>query len=236
MRLLEKLLIGLAIIMIVTGIVLPFWFRLGVYSDHLLNQIGQVGDFITGTTTPFLTFSSILLLLVTIRIQNRQIDMQTQELENQRFEERFFRALSIVESHRKEVEYHNVHGADAFKIMLNETRQIFGQSKSQEERIKEARNCFTSNSRRLEIYYKLIVTSLKHLEASKVKDKGYYINFLYDLLSVDEILVLFYLSLCTKDSNPGFGLLSKYDFWKYMHSLSDEAKTWIKEAAATTNQ
>jgi hypothetical protein len=58
------------------GIILVFG------ADIKFNELGPFGDFIAGTTVPLLTLVSFLAIVVTLRMQKEQLEMQRQELQN----------------------------------------------------------------------------------------------------------------------------------------------------------
>ena len=82
-------LIKIAIILFAIGIVSPFFtiffFNLS-YTDSLNNllkvdNIGSVGDFLSGSTTPFFTMAAFLILLKSYFLQKEELKATREEME-----------------------------------------------------------------------------------------------------------------------------------------------------------
>jgi hypothetical protein len=63
------------------------------------DKLGPYGDFIAGTTVPILTFVSFLAVVITLRMQRDQLEMQRKELQN---------SIEEMKATRKEFEEQNV--------------------------------------------------------------------------------------------------------------------------------
>lgn len=68
-------------------------------------RIGPYGDFVAGSTVPILTFISFLAVVITLRMQNKQLDMQKDQLEMQRKELR--NSIEEMKAQRMEFEDQN---------------------------------------------------------------------------------------------------------------------------------
>ncbi|GEM_PF-1061508 len=77
-----KILVGL-LIFIILIVISIFYMHYRIYNwVESAEAWGQFGDYIGGTLNPILTFCSFLALLITIILQNKQLDVSTRELHN----------------------------------------------------------------------------------------------------------------------------------------------------------
>lgn len=76
--------IGIVVIMLVFGIYFLFFWNQTFSSDPA--AWGQFGDFIGGTANPILSFITLVLLALTLGVQNRQLNISSRELELSRKE------------------------------------------------------------------------------------------------------------------------------------------------------
>lgn len=76
--------IGMAVVVLVFGIYLLFFWSHKFSSDPA--AWGQFGDFIGGTANPILSFITLVLLALTLGLQNRQLNISSRELELSRKE------------------------------------------------------------------------------------------------------------------------------------------------------
>ena len=77
-----KILVSL-LIFIILIVISIFYMHYRIYNwVESAEAWGQFGDYIGGTLNPILTFCSFLALLITIILQNKQLDVSTRELHN----------------------------------------------------------------------------------------------------------------------------------------------------------
>lgn len=76
--------IGMAVVALVFGIYFLFFWNHKISSDPA--AWGQFGDFIGGTANPILSFITLILLALTLGLQNRQLNISSRELELSRKE------------------------------------------------------------------------------------------------------------------------------------------------------
>lgn len=76
--------IGMVVIVLVFGIYFLFFWNHKFSSDPA--AWGQFGDFIGGTANPILSFITLVLLALTLGLQNRQLNISSRELELSRKE------------------------------------------------------------------------------------------------------------------------------------------------------
>jgi hypothetical protein len=180
-----------------------------------IQQLGQVGDWLGGTITPFMTAISVILLFLTYRSQKDELEAVKKEVKEQqvsqklqRFEHQFFQHLTfheqIIDSLKSISEVSPQFGRAYIKdaaglplvIRINqvksrgrtegEIRDSIGQEVSSLIAMEEHNSFLRRYLSSLEHIYKLIFTL-------DDKNMSYYINFISNqLTSVEKFILLCY--------------------------------------------
>lgn len=159
--------------------------------------------------------------------QTEEFEKQNDNLNVQRFENTFFNMLDMLNEIVRNIANDKEQGQTAI-IMYRERRFneqsshyihdnniIFGNA-AREDKKKIVSSGI--NALRLEQYFKVLYTTLKFIEESKLiyKDKKRYSNILRSQLSKDEIYLLGYNCIIKADFIPFKMLLEKYSFLKHL--------------------
>jgi hypothetical protein len=102
MKTIDKLLIGVAIVSVILGLGHPYFIRYFIFKDKPFSELGVVGDWFGGLSSPLIGLSSFILVYLAFRLQGEQNKQQQIEsnkqnvtLSLQRFESSFFQLLSF---------------------------------------------------------------------------------------------------------------------------------------------
>lgn len=246
------LLIALILFLIVMGIY--FWnFNNGFSTDK--SEWGAFGDFVGGTLNPLFAFLSLFAILYTIKIQTQELEYTREELsatkneleksriaqeeqsnslkkqnasiEQQTFENTFFKLLEFLETRRndfKNDEYNSSKAVIGQSYHLFKHRYFYKNTSEKEwdpkyifdencksiEQIKEKTQSYYENGGgKLGPYFRVLFNILKFVDNNRLitKINQLYINLLKDQLSEFELLLLFYY--CLSDYNQEMSLLVK---------------------------
>lgn len=198
-------------------------------SPDKAKDLGQLGDFVGGVLNPSLTFLTFIGLLLTLRLQKKELVLTRNELErsadalenqlaslkNQSFENTFFRLLefqnSIVNSIDLRYGTEIIKGRDCFNLfydrLKNEYDQLGGPNKV--DRLNEAYQAFWGKYQsELGHYYRFLYNFIRFLDQQSADDR-LYIKLLRSQLSDQELLLLFYN--CLSPQGEKFkGYVEKY--------------------------
>lgn len=189
--------LGVALIVVVVAFgVYATYFPGPIESEH--DRWGQFGDFIGGTLNPILGFLSLLALLMTLAIQNRELSISSKELANsaralaeqskalelQNFERTFFELVRLHHSIIAAIDLRNSEGQttavgrDCFRIFYDKRlrkahdtmlRQLTG--RTPEEIAQEAyTHFFGDNQHEIGHYFRNLYRVFKFIDETSVFD------------------------------------------------------------------
>jgi hypothetical protein len=183
------------------------------------SDLGTFGDFVGGTLNPILTFLTFMGLLITIVLQQTELqetraelsrsatalESQLKALDRQNFEATFFKMLALhntivnaMDVHRKSSD--TLHGRDCFRFFFTSYKSIFEENTTHEElnRIKNSHIAFWKQFQQdLAHYYRYLYNLIRFIDESEV-EKVRYMRIVRAQLSDYELLVLFYNGLTPK--------------------------------------
>lgn len=207
--------------------VLTLWFYFNTFDGGISadpNNWGLFGDFIGGSLNPILAFLGLIALLITIRLQSKELvdastelkkstkamEEQSASLEKQNFESTFFQLMRlhndiVSDLDLRKTKSHNVihKGRDCFKTWL----------RMYEHEYRGSIHLFTDKSQYLGIirksyddfyrdyesdighYFRNLYRIIKYIDESEVSNKYFYTGLIRAQLSTIEQALLFYNGL-----------------------------------------
>lgn len=161
--------------------------------------------------------------------QTEEFEKQNDNLNIQRFENTFFNMLDLLNEIVRNITSIDGNGQKAFRVFRKDWKPKRGPGDanpyerysrfnevSKREKVTVMR--ILINKQHLEQYFRVIYTTLKFIEESKLiyKDKKRYSNILRSQLSNDELFFLGYNCIIEKGFIPFKMLLEKYTFLKHL--------------------
>lgn len=212
-------------------------------SKPSISELGTAGDFLGGTTVPFLTIASILFLISTIFIQRSQLKLQHQELtetqnifRSQSFENTFFNMINlhnqIVQSisymdtesrPRESIEYN---GRDYFKFATNDLiSQFYNMEKIPElnDIVKEYKVFYEKYQAHIGHYFRNFYHIVELIHDNKdletYADKMKYIRIIRAQLSSYELVLLLYYALFNLEYEKDGSFLNYINEYELLHNI-----------------
>lgn len=135
---------------------------LGIYlvfvKDVSFAELGPYGDFAAGTLVPFLTFISFLAVVITLRLQRQQLEIQSQELRN---------SIEEMKATRKEFEIQNT------TLTVQRFENTFFQMVSLHNNIVDSLESMGENKKNGRAAFMPMYTALRSRYTSKLKDREF---------------------------------------------------------------
>lgn len=193
---------------------------------------GQFGDYLGGVLNPLFSFLALIALLLTIRLQVKELKVSTRELkksaaafEQQNFESTFFQLLRRVGWLAEATDYRAATGRAAIKRMYIEDLK----NEFYEPLAKRIGNTADAALQAYELFYerhhdtvghyfRTLYHLIKFVDRSRLsdEDKETYANIARAQLSTYELCLLFYNG--ASKHGAGFKpLIERYGFLKHVH-------------------
>ncbi|KKB35988.1 putative phage abortive infection protein [Bacillus thermotolerans] len=226
---LEKWLICLAILFVLTAISMPFaismWYKR--YEDYSgLAALGPVGDFIGGSTMAFFNLASILLLVATLIIQRKELRATQREYQltnntmiKQQFENTFFNMINLQNEIVNTMSHNKRSGREALKLILFDLwARTKGIDFEQDEydiyiNVKNRYAAFfEANENNIAHYLRNLYRIVKIISNSDMEEheKKNYFGILRAQWSKDEFFLI-YLNLFSEDGMKFKNYVKQYD-------------------------
>ncbi|KLE05546.1 putative phage abortive infection protein [Aliarcobacter butzleri] len=230
-----------------------FIFGYFYFSKHSLSwlsgeveELGQMGDFFGGTLNPILAFLSFCLLLITIKLQSKELKNSTDELAKsslalteqskslkiQNFENTFFNMIGLHGNISHKLDGSIKFKCDEFKYTIKSSINIeesitFTFENSLLSMCKAIRTLkdkeYTLNHVIKDIdpiighYFRSIYQILEFIDLNdSVANKKFYSNILRAQLSQYELGLLFYYCVSRNGIKLMLNLITKYEFLEYL--------------------
>lgn len=220
-----------------------------IFAKYLsgFSNSGQIGDYISGITTPILTFVAVIYAYRSFNKQREQLVYQMEDIKRERFRDTFFQLLNlqnnIIDNLKYEKEKNKVElGRNIFKEIYYEFIDIYIKEKNNEmpyDRLLE--HCYRKlddkHKDKLSHYYKNLYQLFSWIESNKdileEKDRSDFVKFIRAQLSHYEIHLLFfntkyYYNKINNQKNDSeneresfHNVLIKYNFFKYDESYDE---------------
>jgi len=212
-------------------------------SKPSISELGTAGDFLGGTTVPFLTIASILFLISTIFIQRSQLKLQHQELtetqnifRSQSFENTFFnminlhnqivQSISYVDTEsipRESIQYN---GRDYFKFATNDLiSQFYNMDNTPElnDVVKEYKVFYEKYQAHIGHYFRNFYHIVELIHNNKdletYTDKMKYIRIIRAQLSSYELVLILYHALFDLEHHKDKNLLNYINEYELLHNI-----------------
>lgn len=200
-------------------------------------KFGQFGDFIGGVLNPLFAFLAFILLLATLNLQNRELQISSRELAKtaealklqndalalQNFESTFFQMLRRISDLVSQTKLRDYEGRPAFERIYIErlARRHAGEDKTIDRRvtIDKIYSGFYSESRtELGHYFRSLYHLFTFIDRSRLSDydKSIYANIVRAQLSTYELCLLFYNGLSVLGEEGFKPLIEKYGILKHV--------------------
>jgi hypothetical protein len=183
------------------------WYVL-LFSPYKINWVknGTFGDMFSAVSALFSGFAFVAVV-ITLYLQSKSISITKKELEEQKFENKFFQLLNVqnqilngIEKFQKsDGENILLKGKHVFKLLYEGLISIYksGHEKTESQNIlelikKSYKTFFESYQSDFGHYFRHLYHIVKFIDESKINDKQSYINLLRAQLSSPELLMLFY--------------------------------------------
>lgn len=230
MKNIEKVLIGVAIFTIISGLGHPFIIKYFILKNKSFQELGTVGDWFGGLSGPLIGLSSFILVYLAFRLQgeqNRQqqieFDKQNKILSLQRFESSFFQLLTF---HNEIVQALWVEYKYVTKREKAERKKEGGKEGEMEEYIKETTKGEESDKRE---YFSTVYLMMQHnLNTINEKGAGLSKEMKTSLSYKESVAIENYSTIFNKEqASLGHYFRHLYHIVKYIHKsdlISDKQK------------
>ena len=212
-------------------------------SKPSIGELGTAGDFLGGTTVPFLTIASVLFLVSTIFIQRSQLKLQHEELietqnifRSQSFENTFFNMINLHNQIVQSISYvdtgtdriHSVEfkGRDYFEFATNDLISHFHDVEGNiklEEIIQEYKSFYEKHQAYIGHYFRNLyhIVKLVHDNTSleKYDDKMQYMRIIRAQLSSYELVLLLYNVLFNAEHWKERNFLNYINEYNLLHNM-----------------
>lgn len=248
-------------------IVIAAWATLVFFIVDFINlifgsgvRLGEFGDFLGGTLNPIFTFLTLLGLLATIILQKKELSLarrefsrsakaleeQQKNLEQQRFENTYFKLLERLDYCQKEFfiytkppEFQKLFDVDGFSFLLRKLHSDYLTKYLLDDRFlrefdsndtgslfKVMRDCykeFNCNEVRGQLtqYFNSLRSIFEFFNSSAVENVKFYADLLYIRLTEEERTLFFYYAASLVSCEDTLvRSLKKYNFFKITTSFS----------------
>ncbi len=211
------------------------------YTIHT-GKYNELGDFVGGITAPFLSLVAVVLLYLTYMSQKQELresrkllQIQTETLDKQQFENTFFQLLSVHSNLVNSIDLRDSknksliisEGRDCFEIFYRKLRSAIHLEalKAKEEKVELAslrttmvgyNSFFKEYHSDIGHYFRNLYHIIKFVHNSKIKNKKDYTNLVRAQLSSFELVLLFYNCKSEFGNEKFMPLLTEYDLLKNM--------------------
>lgn len=191
---------------------------------------GAFGDFVGGTMNPILSFLGLIALLLTIILQNKELEATRVELKRsasaqagseaalnqQSFESTFFQLVNLhietVKAMQVDMKGQLVKGRDSLAVLY--TYKYLESDGSSPEEI--YRSFYQNYGSEFAHYFMNIYQIISFVDKSAVKNKKQYINFLRAQLSNYELCLIFLNGLSKYGREKTKPLIEKYELLEHL--------------------
>lgn len=195
------------------------------------------GDFLGGSLNPFLSFLGLIALLLTIVLQNRELEatreelsrsaeaqinsekalnQQSEILEQQRFESTFFQLVNlhneIVKGMQVRHRSKDIEGRECFIALYNQ-KYVSLVANNHKDRYEIFYQGYRSD---IGHYFRHVYQIMNFIDSSNIKNKKQYSNFIRAQLSDYELLLLFLNGLSIHGKDKMKPLIEKYGLFEHL--------------------
>lgn len=204
-----------------------------------LGKLGPIGDWIAGSSMPFLTVATVILVFLTYHSQTKELEetrklviKQNDSTEKQRFESTFFQLLDLHHTIVNGISYQGVAGKNYFEAAYSDLTKAYITQFSNhisvhtpttiETEVKICYEAFNEYYQKHQVYvghyFRNIynIVKLIHLSVMSEEEKRRYIGFLRAQLSTHEILLLFYNGMVSYGYTKFKLLMIKYSLLQHL--------------------
>lgn len=198
------------------------------YDIKKIQDLGPISDWIGGLTTPFLTLSTVCLLLLTNLLQRKEMAENDKRTKYNRFENTFFQLLALHHQIVNDIAFSpEVFGRRYFRFaylkFLDKYRKHIGMLwmsgylarldifEAYKEFYQEHQECLAH-------YFRNLYNIVRHIHEAELtpEEKMKYIRFLRSQLSTYELLLLFYNAMVGHGFNKFKPLIVKYKLLEHL--------------------
>jgi len=210
----------------------------------IFNNSGQIGDYISGITTPILTFVAVIYAYRSFNKQREQLTYQIDDIKKERFRDTFFQLLNLQNNIIDNLKYGNELGRNIFKEIYNELIELYNIEIINKEKNKDEdyilKYCYLKlddkHKDKLSHYYKNLYQIFSWIETNKDiddKERADFVKFIRAQLSYYETHLLFFnanyfenrkYNRIDNENNRFYNMLLKYNFFKYDESPDESIK------------
>jgi len=211
-------------------------------SKPSIGELGTAGDFLGGTTVPFLTIASVLFLVSTIFIQRSQLKLQHDELtetqnifRSQSFENTFFNMINLHNQIVQSINYVDTktdpggsieyNGRDYFEFATNELISDFPDvNQIKLEKLIYGYGCYyEKHQAHVGHYFRNLyhIVKLVHdnTDLKEYEDKMKYMRIIRAQLSSYELVLLLYNALCSAEHWKESNFLNYINKYELLHNI-----------------
>lgn len=228
------------------GLTSLIWFIYKIYNDKLLNnnstenilsKWGQFGDFIGGFVGIFFTIVGVLLLYETLSLQRQELKESRSVFEKQRFEDTFFKLISVYQDIIKDMSFvdsiGNISsGIDYFneqkKLLLNNFTPTFNIFQANKKAIHAYELFYILNKDNIAHYYRTLYRIFRFIDTApfEFEDKMRYAKTARALMSESELFFLYYNAQTDYGKNFII-LINNYNLLKHLPILEKLEFKWL---------
>ncbi|HAS6391853.1 TPA: putative phage abortive infection protein [Vibrio parahaemolyticus] len=223
-----------------TAVVAALVFYFTHFSGELSNKQedwGTFGDFLGGSLNPLLSFLGLIALLLTIVLQNRELEatreelarsaeaqvnsevalsQQSEILEQQRFEATFFQLVNlhneIVKGMQVKHRHVDIEGRECFAVLYNQ--KYLGTNGDTLDKLYE--NFYQNYRSDIGHYFRHVYQIINFIDTSTIENKKQYSNFIRAQLSDYELVLLFINGLSIHGRDKMKPLIEKYELFEHL--------------------
>ncbi|WP_052810376.1 putative phage abortive infection protein [Vibrio renipiscarius] len=223
-----------------TAVVAALVFYFTHFSGELSNKQedwGTFGDFLGGSLNPILSFLGLIALLLTIVLQNRELEATRQELarsaeaqinseaalsqqseilEQQRFESTFFQLVNLYNEIVKSMQVNHlsrsIEGRECFFILYSQ--RYVGSSGTTLDYVYD--NFYREHRSEIGHYFRHVYQIINFIDKSNISNKKQYSNFIRAQLSDYELVLLFINGLSIHARDKMKPLIEKYELFEHL--------------------
>lgn len=211
-------------------------FVVGIYALNFMDYVrsknvsdwGVYGDYVGGVLSPILTFTSLILIAKTFKLQRQDLREQQEDSRKQRFENVFFAMLNLHKNKIKEINGMGKTGHNFFVSLNDVIISSIKRLETDPQLEKQVRLiCFEQLiTPQLNRYFSNLITIIKYIMQQKFDEeyKSLFISLLILNLTHDEMSIMLYRFLYYKTDSK---FLEESNFFEKLYfgdHYSDETE------------
>jgi hypothetical protein len=187
--------------------------------SHNPERWAQFGDYFGGILNPLLSFSALIAILITIRLQSDELQLSTDELaksatalgqqlnafRQQNFESTFFQLMRLLNDVTASLTVWDSNatswrnGRECFRVLRRSMDKKIKDNQAREvdtiKAISKANDEFYSENFWIGHYFRTLYHIFKYVKKTRVEDSYFYARLVRAQLSDEEVILLFYNAL-----------------------------------------